>query len=71
MPKKDGKVFIIVMTTGERYETRHESKERLMRWLNTGVAGFLPLRGREMVRFTPENVKEIIEEVEENERENI
>ena len=59
------KQFLIVMISGEKYQVERESQEKLLSWLNTGHAGFLPIGSRDMVRFTPENVKEIIELVEE------
>lgn len=55
------KEFIIVMTDGARYKIERESKEKVFRWLNTGHASFLPVHSKEMVRLHPDNVKEIIE----------
>ncbi len=63
------KKFLIVLHNGEKYEVEKESEEKLMSWLNTGAAGILPIRSREFVRFTPQNVKEIIEIVDEEETE--
>ena len=63
------KKFLIVLQNGKKYEVEKESEERLMSWLNTGAAGILPIRSRDFVRFTPQNVKEIIELVDEDEKE--
>lgn len=61
------KTFTIVLVSGERYQVEKESKEKVLSWINTGAAGFLPIRGRDLVRITPNNVKEIIEWVDEKE----
>ncbi len=58
---KEEKTFVIVLHSGERFQVKFESKERVLSWLNTGAAGFLPIRGREFIHLTPQKIKEIIE----------
>lgn len=44
---------------------RAENEEDLHRKLNTGQYGILPIRSRNFIRFTPANIKKIIEIEEE------
>jgi len=61
------KKFIIVLHTGKRYEVEKKSKDKLSSWLNTGVAGILPIRGN-FIPLIPSKIKEIIEIVEESKK---
>lgn len=63
---KKEKKFTLVLHSGERFDVKFESKERVLSWLNTGAAGFMPVRSQEFIHLTPEKIKEIIE-WEENE----
>ncbi|MBW7955439.1 hypothetical protein H3C66_01785 [Patescibacteria group bacterium] len=60
MSKKE-KLFQIVHANGQTYNVYRESKEALFRWLKTGQAGFVPVRGKEMIRFNENTIKQIIE----------
>ncbi|OGE78052.1 hypothetical protein A3J19_01070 [Candidatus Daviesbacteria bacterium RIFCSPLOWO2_02_FULL_41_8] len=63
---KKEKMFTVVLHSGERFQVNFESKEEVLSWINTGVAGFMPVRSQEFIHLNPEKVKEIIE-WEENE----
>lgn len=57
------KTYRIALKKGYGGTVDAESEEELYRKLATGHYGVLPRRGRN-IRYTPENVKEIIEESE-------
>ncbi|HYM65080.1 MAG TPA: hypothetical protein VES68_01170 [Candidatus Sulfotelmatobacter sp.] len=56
------KKYRIILNTGENAIIDAVNEEDLKQKLSSGHYGVLPLRGRQMVRFTPANIKEIIEE---------
>ncbi len=58
------KTYRIIVNTGDAGRVNAENEEDLYRKLSTGAYGVLPIRSRDMIRFTPENIKEIIEESE-------
>lgn len=55
------KTYRISVNTGDYTTLEAEDKEDLMRKLSTGAYGVLPVRGRNMIHFTPETVSEIVE----------
>lgn len=55
------KKFIIELKDGRKFEVEKPSRHRLLKWLNTGAAGFLPIRSNEFIRFTNENILKITE----------
>ena len=58
------KTYKVVVNTGDYGKVEAENEEELLKKLSTGSYGVLPIRSRTMIRFIPENIKEIIEESE-------
>lgn len=51
------KTYLIKLRTGKVFDVKFENKEAVRRWLTTGAAGILPLRGNKMI--TPESIVSI------------
>ena len=61
------KTYQITVIQGFSGTVKAENEEVLMKKLSTGHYGVLPPRGMRTIPFTPENVKEIVELIEESE----
>jgi len=55
------KTYQIITKEGISGTISASSEEELYQKLSTGNYGVLPLRGNSMIRFTPDNVTEIVE----------
>lgn len=55
------KKYQVMVKTGDWAVIKAKDEDALYKKLATGMYGVLPIRGKDIIRFTPDNVKEIVD----------